>query len=168
MSTALFEMKEPWSSIRIESEDPGHTRISVWQDGGHAGTLTVNTEKKMEAIHSFFNMNDFGCRTGLAAGTYLAINREPRSKIIMTEYSELLDWESFNSKYPRSPIPRLVQLVEESDECFRHSFKPPSLDKLVQRALTLFTVNSYDKDILKECENLANELDKELQAWNPK
>lgn len=36
-------MDKPLLTVKVEDRNPAHTRIKVWNRGGLAGTLTINT-----------------------------------------------------------------------------------------------------------------------------
>jgi len=57
MGTSYRGLREPWSSIEVEYLHT-HTRITLWEHGGYAGTLTVQKDWDSEAIASFVERAD--------------------------------------------------------------------------------------------------------------
>ena len=92
MSTTFYELREPWSSIRVE-ETPGHARITLWNDGGLAGTLTVKIEDLGPALGSFRG-DDFMVRSSRTYRLMRSENPLPRSRKLICEYNEIHDAES--------------------------------------------------------------------------
>lgn len=41
MGTNYYRLKDPWTSLRLEM-GPAHDRITLWETGANAGTLTVS------------------------------------------------------------------------------------------------------------------------------
>ena len=97
MSTYYRELREPWSSIRVD-DDKRHSHIHLWQDGGKAGELCVDADKRDDVLRQFFEDEDVCQRYfgGVGVGCRLNVFRVPRTSFLLSEYSELVSWNTLS------------------------------------------------------------------------
>lgn len=99
MSTGFFDLREPWTEVRCQ-DDGEHCRIDVWENHGHAGTLTVSAKAKMEALATFFY--DGGtcpvARVGREGKAALVVNRSPRVDCLLSEYGEIVSFAALRKE----------------------------------------------------------------------
>ena len=94
MGTTYNELREPWSSIRVQ-ETEKHTRITLWENGALAGTLTVRSEVAHDVIYSLTG-HEVGKHWwgGDERGRQYTHYRDPRSKQVISEYADIFDHAS--------------------------------------------------------------------------
>lgn len=94
MSTSYYNLRSPWTSIRV-TQDPGapHARISLWEKGALAGELCVTAESVTAIVTGFRDKQV--CNTFVApGGPYLDLMRDPEVDCIVNEYGEVESWRS--------------------------------------------------------------------------
>ena len=104
MSTSYYELRAPWSSIRVD-EIGQHTRIHMWAAGKKAGELVVGPEHLSEALWGFRQDpdNSYGCNATVVSRNeagVLHIRARPRSRVVISEYSEIIEWDELLDSYP--------------------------------------------------------------------
>lgn len=96
MSTHYYELKHPWSSIRCE-DNAKHCKISVWESGALAGTLTVESKVRYDTLDCFFRTSPTNgvCVTTSRGdkGVGLTVHRIPRVDYLISEYGELCSFK---------------------------------------------------------------------------
>lgn len=96
MSTYYYELREPWSSIRVYDSPGPHTQITLWNDGAYSGMLTINEDHKQEALDCFFDReSSIGNQYGRGQGKLLGYNhqRDPRTDQIISEYGDICSYK---------------------------------------------------------------------------
>ena len=106
MSTSYTELKAPWSSIGVD-DNGTHARIHVWNDGKKAGELVVASADRGDAVRSFVGMeglgNSYGCNAttrSRSSGMSVSIHQRPRSRVVVSDYGEVIDWDQLLDEYP--------------------------------------------------------------------
>ncbi len=106
MGCNYYELRSPWSSIRVEDRG-AHTHITLWQAGGNAGTLqcvgslTVDQEKRSGAISCFFGEVEVCKTTVNRDDVTLTVFQRPKRQHLMSEYGEVTTFDRLLSLYPR-------------------------------------------------------------------
>ena len=100
MSTTYYELKAPWSHIRWEDAE-SHVYLTLWQDGGRAGYLTVEAAAARTAVLSFAG-EEVCVKSAYAGGTQLHIEREPKSDTIIDEYGRIESFRDLSMLHPSS------------------------------------------------------------------
>ena len=107
MSAHYTELRAPWSSLRVE-DNGQHARITLWADGKCAGTLTVGSDERSAALWSITGMSDgciseWGCNATVVSakdGPVLHIRQRPRSRNVVSDMGEVIDWDELIVGYP--------------------------------------------------------------------
>lgn len=99
MSTSYYRFKDPISSVRLE-EGPGHDRLTIWENGANAGTLTLSLGTGRTIVKMLMeDVHDGACpmRThwgGVDRGTVVTINPSGKELtddiVLVSEYGEVL------------------------------------------------------------------------------
>ena len=89
MSTYFREIREPWSSIRVERTGK-HTRITLWQDRANAGTLVVDNDSALDAVRCF--AGEESCQRYAIANDKVAIRmmQHPRTRQLIDEHGDIV------------------------------------------------------------------------------
>ena len=102
MSTYYKELNYPWSSIRV-SENPAHTRITLWEKGANVGTIVVSTKEAPSVISQFFGKEDVmqHFASGRPSGVSLVRleDRPPRADQMLSEYGEIVSLRDLERKF---------------------------------------------------------------------
>lgn len=78
MSTYYCKLKKPWTSIRVE-RSVAHCYVTLWQNHGNAGTLTVDIAVRDDVVRGFFESEDaLQLTSGLGEGQSL-VHLPPRA-----------------------------------------------------------------------------------------
>uniref|UniRef100_A0A6M3L3G4 Uncharacterized protein n=1 Tax=viral metagenome TaxID=1070528 RepID=A0A6M3L3G4_9ZZZZ len=102
MSTSYYSLREPFTSIRIESNSQ-HDKITFWSRHGNAGTLTVDKgDAKLIAIMISDNENlqPIHSHYGGEKGTIITENISGLlpEQVLISEYGEALTVAQIRSK----------------------------------------------------------------------
>lgn len=95
MSTSYYGLAEPITHLRIEDSNQAHTRLSIWIDHGHAGTLTLPTHELAGVLLLLCDESKCLLRThwgGKVRGAVVTVDDEDvlDETLLISEYSELL------------------------------------------------------------------------------
>ena len=110
MSTHYHKLSDCWSSIRIENVH-NHTKVKIWQRGGLAGDLVLDSEYASDCLRCFFE-GDSSLQTSSKQHGLLLIHLTPNELYeerdqFLSEYCELLTyheiWDSSNDHVVINP-----------------------------------------------------------------
>lgn len=88
----FYELSEPWSSISVKLNDAvTHAEISLWQDGGLAGELTVQANAAFDATLSLAG-KEVAKVTPTEDGWRLLYMKKPRTVQVISETGEVALW----------------------------------------------------------------------------
>lgn len=111
MGTSIYDFKPPWSSVKLEPT-PTHTRLHIWQDGGKAGVLTIDSDaEKVEQALDTFRGKEIAQISAARQGPVIFHIAKSRTRYVMTEYGEIFLLETLFEKYLKddnigyNPIP---------------------------------------------------------------
>lgn len=100
MSTYYRDLKEPWSSIRVDLAGL-HYKITPWEEGAKAGELYVSFRNKDAVLSQFFT-DTHVCQVScdqyhVRLGKFV----EPRTDQLLSSYGELASYEDLCRSHPK-------------------------------------------------------------------
>lgn len=95
MSTSYYGLHKPITHLRVESSNQGHTKLAIWIDHGHAGTLTIPTQSLGDVLFLLFDCDKHPPLRTHWGGEYGAIvtvcdKDMPDEAVLISEYGKLL------------------------------------------------------------------------------
>lgn len=157
MSTQLYNLIEPWSSIRLEERGGNHFGLTLWERGANVGTLTISREFVDITVNSFRG-ECFGQISGYACGPHFVVYAEPTSNTIIDEKGDLYWWATYREKYPHSPEGELHREMQRLEQMY--AVNPfPALKMMLDQVYSLWQVpRTFDERFLKEIEALVKDM----------
>lgn len=102
MSTYYSDLKEPWSSIRVEVVGP-HTKVTLWTEGQNVGTLTLGKEDMSVVLKQLFSENDVCHTSAIGGGKHELVRlRQHRSSQLLSEYGDIVEFNELQSDPTRA------------------------------------------------------------------